>query len=77
MGAFRDLLHEAESLGVLELNFRVRLGQYKEDSAPLWQARALLDPPIPTHAVGRTGEEALRELVKFLHTVTPPMTAGG
>lgn len=67
LSIFRELLHTAEKLGALELSFTVRLGKYREDdNQNRWSCRALLDPPLPNIAQGRTGEEALRECVRFL-----------
>lgn len=67
MGAFADLLGQAQKFGAHEITFRVRLeGAPSPDGHRPWTATALLDPKVPNLAMGRTGEEALRELVAFL-----------
>lgn len=75
MGAFSDLMLEARKLGAAELNFNVNLNGFMGNvDVPRWSCRCKLDAsekPVPNHAVGRTGEEALRECVTFLR-----MTAG-
>ena len=75
MGAFSDLMIEAQTLGALEIHFSVQLEGYKGDAdTPRWAARAELRPDtfhqIPHVAKGRTGEEALRELVGFLRAIS-------
>lgn len=73
MGAFSSLMLEAKQLGAIEINFNVRLGDYggETDETQRWAARAVLDDPVrvPHVAVGRSGEEALRELVVYLKAI--------
>ena len=64
--AFRALMKRAHELGAFELFWSVKLESIDPDGLGFWTCRALLDPQTPHIAVGRTGEEALRELVMFL-----------
>ncbi len=72
MSAFRELLSQAESLGVTKLVFDVNLAGYnEEDQIHRWSCRASVASPAPVlmeamQASGRTGEEALRFVVEFL-----------
>ncbi len=67
MGAFSDLMVEALELGIEDVEFTVNLRCYAgvADHVPRWSARAGA-VKIPHVATGRTGEEALRELVVFV-----------
>jgi hypothetical protein len=60
----------AKDAGATEITFKVNLKGYdfsNHDHDWRWTARALTEPAGPPHiATGRAGEEALRELVKFL-----------
>lgn len=60
MSAFRDLLKEAHSKGIRQMAFTVDLDDFfRDDQADSWMAFAA-DHPSER---GRTGEEALRQLV--------------
>ncbi len=70
MSVFSDLLLEAKAHGAERVEFSVDLNGYMgTPDRHRWTARATLsssDPFVPHLALGRAGEEALRELVKFL-----------
>lgn len=74
MSAFRDLILDAEKLGVTKLSWHVDVRGYAED-AGRWQCVATVPfdgKPVWSDTLtarGRTGEEALRELVCFLQRV--------
>lgn len=73
MSAFTDLLREAETLGATKLTWDCDLRDYASDErrANRWTCRASLrDATLTTvDCTGRTGEEALREIVAFLKAV--------
>ena len=73
MGAFTDLMLEAKLAGATSIGFRVDLEGFNGETDRLrWTARAVLIEPmlsVPHVAVGRSGEEALRELVTYLKKV--------
>jgi hypothetical protein len=65
---------EAKAAGAAEISFHVNLRTYEGegmDGMHRWAARATLDEPpnVPHVATGRTGEEALRELVTYLKAI--------
>ena len=73
LSVFRTLMEEARRLGAKELHFTVDLDDYREDDGKKrWTCHATLEPGLPNKAVGRTGEEALREMVKFLGALACP-----
>lgn len=59
---------EAKAEGATALKFWCDLTDYngEADAVPRWEAYALTEKGVPHRAAGRTGEEALRELVTFL-----------
>lgn len=71
MSAFRELLTEAETLGVTKLVFEVDPRGYNEDDQKdRWECRASVPLPVQViSTVGRTGEEALRRVVGFLRRI--------
>lgn len=63
---------EAKAAGAISIGFRVDLEGFTGECDRLrWTARAVIDPSpsVPHVAVGRSGEEALRELVVFLKKI--------
>lgn len=65
------MLERAHKAGAVALTFDVELDGYREDDTAHqpWECRAMTHPFIPNLARGRTGEEALRELVTFLERI--------
>lgn len=72
MGAFSDLLDEAKRLGAIEIKFALEMDSYgkREPTHGEWRVHVVLDPPLPNLSHGRTGEEALREMVRFLEALS-------
>lgn len=70
VSAFKDLVSQAELLGVTKLTWVCDVrGWTRDERKPgRWTCRATVDAPIPVvyEGLGRTGEEAIRELVAFL-----------
>lgn len=70
MSVFSDLLLEAKERGAKHVAFAVDLDGYRgEPDRFRWTAKATLaadEPAVPHLAIGRSGEEALRELVNYL-----------
>ena len=71
MSEFRKLLERARAAGATRLYFAAALDGYREDDVSHlpWECRATLEPHLPHVGKGRTGEEALREVVKFLERI--------
>lgn len=73
MSAFIDLVNEAVALGATKLSWDCDTRDW--DSEPRregrWTCRATLLKPLHTvyEAAGRTGEEALRQIVDFLRRI--------
>lgn len=71
MSEFRKLLDRAHKAGARRLYFTAELEGYREDdtSHQPWECKAALTPHLPHVGKGRTGEEALREVVRFLERI--------
>jgi hypothetical protein len=74
VSVFADLLLEAKLHGAERIEFSVDLAGYVGvPDRQRWTARATLashEPNVPHLAIGRAGEEALRELVNYLKATT-------
>jgi hypothetical protein len=73
VSAFLDLIADAEKLGVTKLTWSCDVaGWSAEPQRPgRWKCRASASDPEPVvfEGLGRTGEEALREVVDFLRAL--------
>lgn len=72
MSAFADLIRESEGLGVDKLTWHCDVRGFTADELQAGRWACLASGPgvvVPCRAVGRTGEEALREVVAFLRRV--------
>ena len=70
MSVFSDLMLEAKVAGANTLCFVVDIEDFTGHSDRVrWTVRSFGDVKMPHVAVGRSGEEALRELVAFLKKV--------
>ena len=70
MSAFRVLLEQADKLGVAKLVFACDVRGYREDDQmKRWTCTASGNGLAPAQGLGRSGEEALREIVGFLERI--------
>lgn len=74
MGAFRELLNQAEAFGVEKLVWECDVkGVTENELAQRWKCRASGPMGVELtviETVGRSGEEALREVVDFLRATS-------
>lgn len=79
MSEFLKLMIRAQAAGAQRLTFSVDLDTLDTDGHAAWQAISRGKDLPPHIAAGRTGEEALRELVTFLERIAgtpePPSAA--
>ncbi len=63
---FRQLLDRAAAAGCTSARFTVSFHDWGNDETFRWEASSTGAVVVPHCAAGRSGEEALRELVRFL-----------
>jgi hypothetical protein len=71
VSAFLDLVAEAETLGVTKLTWHCDVRDWSKDPrrAGRWSCRISGPGIVPAEGIGRTGEEAMREILGFLKAV--------